>query len=62
MGIRVAVSSEALIVRVLTVLASIALLAMPSLAKRFVEAFSDSSFAEAVISQNKDAFDRLAEM
>ncbi len=62
MGLRVAVSSDALIVRVLTVLASIALLAMPFLARRLVERFSDSTFAEAVISQNKDAFDRLAEM
>ncbi len=46
-----AVSSDALIVRVLTVLASIALLAMPFLARRLVERFSDSTFAEAVISQ-----------
>lgn len=62
MGARVAISSDAPVIRVLTVLASIALLAMPFLARHFVEKFSDSTFAEAVISQNKDAFDRLAEM
>ncbi len=57
-----AISSDAPVVRVLTVLATIALLAMPFLARQLVERFSDSTFAEAVISQNKDAFDRLAEM
>lgn len=62
MGIRIAISPDTLLVRVLSVLAAMALLAMPLLAKRLVEQFSDNTFAEAVIAQNKPAFDRLAEM
>lgn len=54
--------SSELLVRLLTILATIALLAMPFLARKLVEKFTPTSFAAAVIAQNKEAFDRLAEM
>ncbi len=50
------------LVRLLAVLAAIALLAMPFIAKKLIEKFDTSNFATAVIAQNKEAFDRLAEM
>ncbi len=62
MSIRMAESTSTLLVRLLTILATIALLAMPYVAKRLVEKFSTSDFAAAVIAQNKEVFDRLAEM
>ncbi len=49
-------------VRLLAVLAAIALLTMPFVAKKLIEKFDTSNFATAVIAQNKQAFDRLAEM
>jgi len=62
MSIRMTGFTTALLVRLLTVLATIALLAMPHIAKKLVEKFSASDFATAVIAQNKEVFDRLAEM
>jgi hypothetical protein len=52
----------ALLIRVLAFLATIVLLAMPYLARKLVEKFSATSFATAVIAQNKEVFDRLADM
>lgn len=62
MSVRMPAFSSALLVKLLTILATIALLAMPHIAKKLVEKFSASDFAAAVIAQNKEVFDRLAEM
>ncbi len=62
MGFQEKSAGSALLIRVLAILATIILLAMPHLAKKLVERFSATSFATAVIAQNKEVFDRLAEM
>ncbi len=62
MGVRENGSGGELLIRVLAILATIVLLTMPHVAKKLVERFSASNFATAVIAQNKEAFDRLAEM
>jgi Tfp pilus assembly protein FimT len=54
--------SSELLVRVLAILATIALLAMPFLARKLIERFTPADFATAVIAQNREAFKRLAEM
>ncbi len=43
-------------------MAAIALLTMPFIAKKLIEKFDTNNFATAVIAQNKEAFERLAEM
>ncbi len=62
MGTEATGYSGNLLLKLLALVVTIALLSMPHVAKKVIERFNASNFASAVVAQNREAFERLAEM